>query len=251
MLHDAAPGCTVLVLRNMECRYQVLCRNQHRVVLQRCVVCIHNIWFCCLVCTAQEKKLRLQDDWYKCFQANDTNKDSQNCLLAGPTPVHVFNGLLETLPADEQARIRSMRPPVKAKKEVAAACYEAQKRYMTVCKDVLFPSAARTCLRHPNQCCPLYLPKEAGSRNGNLGPLGMNFSGTMCTPFSPQGPMHGTADASMESLNFWMLKMEQSPLDIVFLENSDRFPFKMFEDVMTQAGRWECHRCVFSTEERQ
>ena len=198
---------------------------------------------------AQDQGLRLRDPWFTCFQANDLAKEALDVLLDDSGPQHVFNGLLETLPADYRQRIVNMRPPKKANKDVATKCYEAQGKFIAAsCAELFKEQSACCCLKHPGQNCPLYfpgIPDEAGPQ-----PLKANFSGPMCTPWTPQGQKNGMADESIESYNVWSNKMEVSPLDLVFMENSDQFPWTLFKEVMERAGRWQCFHVVFGAEDR-
>ena len=197
--------------------------------------------------------MRLQDVWFRCFQANDIKKEALEVLadqsVAGPE--HIFKGLLETLPQPEQARIRSLRPEPKVRKEQAEACHRAQLQYMSACGKGWFPNSASNCIRHPGKSCPLYFPGPSTfeAEESEIFPLRVNFSGPMCSPFTSQGPMLGFADPSIESLNLWLAKMSESPMDLVFFENSDRFPWSLFVEAMSAEKHWECHRCVFGAED--
>ena len=201
----------------------------------------------------QEKDLRLRETWFKAFQANDNAKEALTALLDDDWgSSHVFNGLIETLAADEQERIACFRPPKKARKEVASSCFDAQRHYLQSFQPGIFGRrVANNCARHPGSECPLYFPVVRGEYRGDaLPPLLVGFAGFMCTPWSPQGPQLGSADPSMESYNFWKLKMVNSPLDMVYAENSPRFPFKGFQETMEGSGKWKCFYVIFGPEDR-
>ena len=195
--------------------------------------------------------MRLQDVWFRCFQACDIQKEALDVLLdqSVEAPEHVFKGLVETLSQSDQTRIRSLRPDPKARKEQAEACHRAQMQYISALCKSLFPSSASNCMRHPGKSCPLYFPDPTGFDLETL-PLKVNFSGPMCSPFTSQGPQLGMADPSIESLNLWLAKMSESPMDLVFFENSDRFPWSLFAEAMSAEKHWECHRCIFGAEDR-
>ncbi|CAE7282990.1 unnamed protein product [Symbiodinium sp. CCMP2592] len=197
-----------------------------------------------------ERRVRLQDVWFRCFQANDIQKEALDALVdqSVESPEHVFKGLLETLPQSEQARIKSLRPEPRARKEQAEACHRAQLQYISASRKTLFAGSASNCIRHPGKCCPLYFPDPMGM-DVQTPPLKVNFSGPMCSPFTSHGLQLGFADPSIESLNIWLAKMCESPMDLIFFENSDRFPWSLFVEAMSAETHWECHRCVFGAEE--
>ena len=200
----------------------------------------------------QEKDLRLREMWYKSFQANDNAKEALTALLDDDWgPSHVFNGLLETLPPEEHERIACFRPSKKSRKEVAAASFDAQRHYLQSFQPAIFGKCtASNCVKHPGSQCPLFFPVQPGEyRVDALPPLLVGFAGFMCTPWSPQGPQLGAADPSIESYNFWKFKMVNSPLDMVYAENSPRFPFKDFQDTMEGSGKWKCYYAVFGPED--
>ena len=187
----------------------------------------------------------------KCFHANDISKDALDILMDQESNIsHVFSGLLESLSEDEQQRVASMRPPKASKKAKAASCHGIQLQYLKSCQADLFPCSARAtnCLKHPGQSCPLFFPIDEEA--DGVPPLRINFSGPMCTPWTSQGMQLGDADPSMESFHLWVLKMANSSLDLVYLENSDKFPWELFRNNMEQNGPWQCLRVVFSAEER-
>ena len=144
---------------------------------------------------------------------------------------------------------RELRPDPKARKEQAEACHRAQMQYISASCKSLFPSSASNCMRHPGKSCPRYFPDPTGFDLETL-PLKVNFSGPMCSPFTSQGPQLGMADPSIESLNLWLAKMSESPMDLVFFENSDRFPWSLFAEAMSAEKHWECHRGIFGAEDR-
>ena len=196
--------------------------------------------------------MRLPPHWFRCHAANDISKDALAVLTDDScSSDHVFTGLLECLPEAQRRRIESMRPPRGAKKAVAAASYRAQKTYMVACKEELFhrDACAGNCLKHKGSFCPLFWGREEEAGSEQLPrPVTMNFSGTMCTPWTSQGPQLGDADPAMESWNFWILKMRESQLDLIFMENSDRFPFGDFASELSPAG-YDCYFAIFSPED--
>ena len=197
----------------------------------------------------QDMGMRLRDgSWFTCFAANDINQDAQEVLLSDPrSPTHVFSGLLDCLPPDHQTRVDSLRPPPKANKATAAACYNAQRSYLEACGSDVFcgPAPAGCCKRHPQQQCPFFWNTDMDETSR---PLKLNFSGSMCTPWTSHGLKLGEADPAMESWHYWILKMKRSGMDAIFLENSDHFPFSRFHDVLSAAG-YECHFVIFSAED--
>ena len=199
--------------------------------------------------------MRLPDEWLFGHCGNEISPDALKVLTdSGPDdnlcPDHVFTGLLECLPQDHRDRLLSMRPPKRASRSAAAACYSAQRAYMTALESELFTAgaSAKCCKLHPGESCPLFWSPSMSMDNEQTRPLKMNFSGPMCTPWTSQGPQLGDADPAMESWNCWIKKMKHSELDLIFMENSARFPFALFADELSQVG-YLCIYVIFDAQD--
>jgi hypothetical protein len=179
------------------------------------------------------------------------NADALHILQSDPDgPEHIFVGLLEQLPDLERQKLLDFRPRPDDSKEIKRDAYHEQLKYMEKHADRLFCNnfTATNCCKHPNAACQIWW-SDAGQTPQKARPLKENFSGPMCTPWSSHGQMLGESDASMESFNFWTCQMEASNLDLVFVENSDKFDWSLFKNKMERNNRWETHRIVFGAQD--
>jgi hypothetical protein len=192
--------------------------------------------------------MRLPDRWFMAYRACDNNGLCQRLLLADPNgPLHVFDGLLESLPAVDQKQVSSMRPLESDDRATKAKKHLEQRDYMYGEKSRLFGLGVRAqnCLKHPGSACTLsWAPDET---EHGLQPLKVNFAGPACLPWAGMGGHEGFAHPSVESLHTWLAQMTESDWDLVYIEEAAAFPWETFQTPMSE--KYDCHRVVFGAED--
>ena len=167
---------------------------------------------------------------------------------------HVFQGLLEMLPAERQRVLVALRPPPSATLLQATQAYQRQWDVLKSWPDDVFSSGQSCCLHEhssvsaqgqlrENVTCPAFW-RDPSDLHHSLRPLRVNFSGPSCVAWSHLGLQRGWADMSTEPFNIWVRGLLASEYDIVFVEQAASFPWMDFEAKM--GAGWEMLRVVFS-----
>jgi len=189
-----------------------------------------------------------------CWATCDKKKTSQAIIKAASRepggPHHLFDNVLDHLPAVHRDKLKSMRPPVHKNKNVRMTAEEKKlqkKLQIQECKDAYnkqqkfvqniaargaFENQRRAaCLIHPNKQCLMQWQSSVLPEGRR--PLSWNISGPVCVAFSAFGSRQGLADASAEPFHVWGASVADSEHDLVTCENSDEMPAKVFYDALS------------------
>jgi hypothetical protein len=149
---------------------------------------------------------------------------------------HVFEEVSCLLPTTVWKHVEELRPKKEDSNQSKAGQHGKQREYLQRMKLKLKPAeASAKCTRHGCMCKVQWADDPACPAHRR--PFKVNFSGPVCVPWSCMGPKLGYADASVESYNIWLAHNSAcgppaNLLDVVFIENSDMFPWDDFVDGM-------------------
>ena len=182
-----------------------------------------------------------QDDdslHFEFWSATDFDKRQQTCLLESPTPMHVFENVLDRIPIEtaqglsktakgyidkyvrmekEAGRLmvacRGSDPDSyrevcneekhKIRKAKAELSGELLARVLHVLSQTEFKDEATTCLRHPGRSCPLKPCRQGHAR----APIWIEIAGPVCKPWSRIGHRRNWLDPSAVPCLTWIVSM--------------------------------------------
>ena len=194
----------------------------------------------------------LRADWLGIWRGTDLLRKSQDIMLASGKlgPAHVFPSLLAKTPVSFANEVKKRRPADDAPLKHRIAAFRCQRDYIFSHKNMAFTRAMRSssCLRHPGRRCQVYFQDPEGLPERKR-PLTMSFVGMPCTPFTSWGNMDGDGHPAIEAVNLCLAEMSCSNLDILGIEESDKFPVSAWTDALP--SHYLPIYCIFGPEERQ
>ena len=168
----------------------------------------------------------------KIHRSCDNNKKCQEILLDTEGASHVFEGILERLPADVLARVAELT----SKSDHPGCVLESHQRideYLTQNASDLFGWTKRapigTCLRHPNSQCLISSRGLDDTEDIGRPPITESWGSCMCTPWCSMGDGLGLEHGATPAYSAWVTEAATLLYDMTWLENSPNFPIDIFE----------------------
>ena len=187
--------------------------------------------------TMQRLGADLKPEWLAIWRGSDILPLSQQIMLGAGAlgPRHCFPSLQAKLPQKDQDKLAELRPPPDAPVEDRRAAYAKQEAYMRSRHKQAFgrKRTSLQCMRHPGCACPIAFSDPHGLSEG-LRPLTVSIVGIPCTPFTPYGNNEGTAHPAIEAVNLSLHDLATSQFDIMFIEESHRFPLSLLRAALPE-----------------
>lgn len=177
----------------------------------------------------------LPDGWCVFWRSCDSAPACQT-VMAGARcrPQHIFKGLLTHLPEEEQREVEARRPPRAAPIAERAEAFASMRAYLKGRASSIYERSARSssCLLHDNPAgCALSF-RDPAVDDPRSRPITMAIAGTPCTPFSSFGNREELAHADMEAWALWSAEVFHQNYDVIYFENSDRFPLHLLAEAL-------------------
>ena len=194
---------------------------------------------------AREAGMTLPSQLLSLHRACDSHPLCQK-ILKSFKPLHLFCDVADRVAGGHRDSLRAMRPELTAKgnpKDHEDACtkYNKMKGFLAQQGAAIFGpgKVSQGCLMHPGMACLVAAPESSSPHV----PLRTSVAGTMCTPWTKLGKGTGSGHPANESHHIWTEDAKRSDMDMVTLENSEFFPFNVWQDHM--CPEWmTVHICV-------
>ena len=194
--------------------------------------------------------LTMMPDWFAPWRGCDIDTTCRDMMLKAAVPhapAHVFPSLECRLNDRHLYRWRNLHPGLAASPEERAAKHTRMQDYLKANSDDIFGrDKMAPCLKHGRNCF-LSFRDPPGVPPGER-PLTFAIAGVPCTPWSSYGLQSGMAHAAIPAILLWLQDMACSNFDVIGIEESDRFPGKMFSDAMPE--QYVVKSCVFGPQDR-
>jgi len=168
------------------------------------------------------------------WRGTDILKSSQNIMLSSGSlgPVHVFPSLLAKTTPQFAQEVAERRPDPQASLPCRIAGYLKQREFIFSRRHKVFGRGQQghCCLKHPGRQCQVFF-QDTGIPEGKQ-PLTVSFVGMPCTPFTNVGNKEGDGHPAIEAVNLCLADMSCSNMDLIGIEESDRFPVEKWTSVL-------------------
>lgn len=192
----------------------------------------------------RQNGIHVGKDWLALWRGCDISDSSQQLMQNSGShrPVHIFPSLEARIPPTFQPGFKELCPTADATDTERAERHRLLESWLLQHRRQLFGThiASKTCLIHPG--CPCNVSFQTHTAPSQFRPLSFGFVSPPCTPFSSFGKQNWYEHPHMLAVLLALTDISSCGYDVVFVEESDRFPMGLLEKVFPR-----CYRALHAT----